>query len=178
MVYQDIDGIKFKLKEPADLSFISKYGRVFKVFDGQDSGNICFGTQQNEKRYFIKCAGIKTAEYKGDTREAINRLKNSVPVYQNLQHENLIKLEFAEETGCGFMVGYQWTDAECMGKQYPEARNKFLSLSEEKKVKIFNDIISFHLYAADMGYVAVDFNDGSIMYDFSANKTVICDIDF
>lgn len=28
------------------------------------------------------------------------------------------------------------------------------------------------------GYVAVDFYDGSIMYDFSTDNTTICDIDF
>jgi serine/threonine-protein kinase len=31
---------------------------------------------------------------------------------------------------------------------------------------------------ASKGYVAIDFYDGSIMYDFTAHETTICDIDF
>jgi serine/threonine-protein kinase len=31
---------------------------------------------------------------------------------------------------------------------------------------------------ASKGYVAIDFYDGSIMYDFAARETTICDIDF
>lgn len=37
-----IDGVSFRMKEAFDFSFLRKYGRVFKVFDDQDSGNICF----------------------------------------------------------------------------------------------------------------------------------------
>ncbi|WMJ87682.1 hypothetical protein [Anaerocolumna sp. MB42-C2] len=67
MIFQFVDGIKYKLHKPADMSFLNRYGKVFKVFDDQDSGNICFGTQLGEKRYFIKFAGVRTAEYNGDT---------------------------------------------------------------------------------------------------------------
>ncbi len=46
------------------------------------------------------------------------------------------------------------------------------------RLNVFNEILSFHAYVIDKGYVAVDFYDGSIMYDFVQMKTVICDIDF
>lgn len=39
-------------------------------------------------------------------------------------------------------------------------------------------LFSFLQHVQDKGYVAVDFYDGSIMYDFVADKTTICDIDF
>lgn len=51
---QEIDGIKFKIKKPYDFNFLSVYGKVFKVFDNQDSGNICFGTVKDDIKYFIK----------------------------------------------------------------------------------------------------------------------------
>ncbi len=50
---QYIEGIPFKLKSAFDFSFLSEYGRVFKVFDDQDSGNICFGTEKDGQRYFV-----------------------------------------------------------------------------------------------------------------------------
>ena len=37
---QWLDGIVYALKEPFDFSFISKYGKVFKVFDNSYSGAI------------------------------------------------------------------------------------------------------------------------------------------
>jgi len=51
-------------------------------------------------------------------------------------------------------------------------------MSANTKLDVFDDILSFHAHVIDKGYVAIDFYDGSIMYDFSANKTLICDIDF
>ena len=43
---------------------------------------------------------------------------------------------------------------------------------------MFRDILSFFEYIASQNYVAIDFYDGSIMYDFENGKTTICDIDF
>lgn len=71
---------------------MSKYGRVFKVFDDQDSGNICFGTEKDGQRYFVKFAGAPTEQYNGKASDAVKRLQSSLPVYKDLRHENLIRL--------------------------------------------------------------------------------------
>ena len=175
---QYIDDIPYKLKAPFDMSFLRRYGRVFKVYDDQDSGNICFGVRNGENRYFIKFAGAPTEQYLGTPEDAIARLRASVPMYQDLAHPNLIKLIKAEEVGCGFAAIFEWTDAECMGKQYPISRQKFLQMPHSIRLDVFDDILSFHAHVIDKGYVAIDFYDGSIMYDFSARKALICDIDF
>ncbi len=187
---QYIDNVPYKLKEPFDMSFIRKYGEVFKVYDDQDSGNICFGVEQetigqcvnmtkNGKiRYFVKFAGAPTERYSGTPEDAVKRLKATVPVYQELAHPNLIKLINAEEVGGGFAVIFEWAEGECMGRQYPLSREKFLQLPYSARLEVFDDILSFHAHVSDSGYVAIDFYDGSIMYDFAAKKTYICDIDF
>jgi len=95
-----------------------------------------------------------------------------------LAHPNLIKLIDAEEIGGGFAMIFQWSDAECMHPMYPMSRKKFLQMTLETRCQVFEDILTFHVYAAKQGYVAIDFYDGSIMYDFNNNRTVICDIDF
>lgn len=64
---------------------------MFKVYDNQDSGNICFGTEKDGQRYFIKFAGAPTEQYNGNLADAIARLKATLPVYSELQHENLIE---------------------------------------------------------------------------------------
>ncbi len=175
---QYMDGIPYKLKTAYDMSFIRQYGKVFKIYDDQDSGNLCFGVQQGDRRYFVKFAGAPTKQYTGTPQDAIARLKATVPVYQNLAHPDLISFVKAEETGGGYAVLFEWTDAECMGRMYPLSRQKFMQMPLKTKLRIFQDILSFHAYVNAKGYVAVDFYDGSILYDFTAGKTMICDIDF
>ena len=94
---QYIDGIPFKLKSTFDFSFMKEYGTVFKVYDDQDSGNICFGTEKDGQRYFVKFAGAPTEQYGGDPADAISRLKATLPIYSDLKHENLIELIEAKE---------------------------------------------------------------------------------
>jgi serine/threonine protein kinase len=177
MVIQSIDGLLYRMKAPADLSFLHEFGRVFKVLDDQDSGNICFGIADGANRYFVKFAGLPTVEYDGTREDAVERLRAAVPVYDALRHGNLISLISAEDIGGGFAAVFEWTDAACMGKQYPESRRWFVSLPVDRRMKVFDDIMAFHLHVAHLGYVAIDFYDGSIMYDFDKNQTLICDID-
>ncbi|MEZ3425907.1 MAG: hypothetical protein K1W13_00675 [Lachnospiraceae bacterium] len=44
--------------------------------------------------------------------------------------------------------------------------------------RVFRDILDFLCYVVRNGYVAIDFYDGSILYDFENHRTTICDIDF
>lgn len=175
---QYIDGIPFKLKSAFDFSFIKKYGTVFKIYDDQDSGNICFGTEKDGQRYFVKFAGAPAERYSGDPAEAVARLKATLPVYSELKHENLIHLIEAAETGGGFAMVFQWADGDCMGRMYPAAHQRFMQLPISARLDVFRDIVRFFEYVASQNYVAIDFYDGSIMYDFETGKTTICDIDF
>jgi len=175
---QWIDGVPHRMKEPFDFSFLSKYGKVFKVFDDQDSGNICFGVADGDKRYFVKFAGAPTASYKGDSEDAIARLKDTIPIYKELAHPSLIEFISAEAIGNGFAVIFTWVDAICAQRMYPEDYRKFKELSLSIKHRIFEDIMGFHAYVASKGYVAIDFYDGSIMWDTINERSVICDIDF
>jgi serine/threonine-protein kinase len=44
-------------------------------------------------------------------------------------------------------------------------------------MKVFEYILAFHDHVTQRGYVAIDFYDGTIMYDFDTGKTFICDVD-
>ena len=46
------------------------------------------------------------------------------------------------------------------------------------RLRVLDDILDFHAHVARQGYVAIDFYDGGIMYDFAANRTILCDIEF
>ena len=48
----------------------------------------------------------------------------------------------------------------------------------DTSLRVFDDILEFHVHVAKQGYVAIDFYDGCIMYDFTADRTILCDIEF
>ncbi|MHC1694150.1 MAG: serine/threonine protein kinase [Eubacteriales bacterium] len=177
-IVQHIDGISYKLKEIYDISFINKYGKVFKVFDDQDSGNICFGVQNENGRYFVKFAGAPTQRGNCPPLEAVKRLKDSATAYCDLVHPVLVKLLDEEELNGGYALIFDWTDGKCMGHMYQQSRQPFMEMPIETKLKVFEDIVEFHIHVRQCGYVAIDFYDGSIMYDSKKDQTVICDIDF
>jgi len=172
------DGVPYRLKEPFDFTFLKKYGKVFKVFDGQDSGNICFGVADGDKRYFVKYAGAPTDEYTGTICGAVERLKAAVAPYRDLSHPSLIRFIKAEEIGGGFAIVFDWADAVCAHRMYPLDHQKFKQIPLKSRIVIFDDILDFHRHAAQKGYTAVDFYDGSIMWDSKNKRTIICDIDF
>ncbi|MCL2528158.1 MAG: phosphotransferase [Defluviitaleaceae bacterium] len=171
-------GIPYQLREPYDFSFLSKYGKVFKVFDTQDSGHICFGVEDGDAKRFVKFGGAPTAHGRPTAEETIKRMKQTIPIYQDLAHPILTQLTGIEEIGGGLAMIFDWTDSECMGRQYPKSREKFMKMPIETRLQVYQDILAFHAHVVKQGYVAIDFYDGCIMYDFAASKTVICDIEF
>lgn len=196
---QYIDGLPYKMKAPFDFEFIHKYGKVFKVFDDQDSGNICFGVCDTDgSRYFVKFAGAPTESYDGLPEDAVERLKATLPIYMDLKHPGLIQLLDAQDVAGGFAMVFRWAEGDCMGRMYPAQHHRFMNLPVEARLQVFRDVLAFLEYVHDRGYVAIDFYDGSVMYDacdregatvtferneitcscYGQGKTSICDIDF
>ena len=169
-----------RLKKPFDFSFIYKYGKVFRIVDNfYGSGNICFGVENDNKRYFIKFASAPKEKFDfGTTEQAVEWLKDASQVYRDLAHKNLIKFIKGEEVGGGYVNIFEWVDAECIGYPSPPSRQKFLNLPLEAKMQSYKDILEFHAHVAEKNYVAIDFYADQILYDFEYHKTIICDIDF
>jgi serine/threonine-protein kinase len=189
MIKKRIDECEFELREEHDFSWLSNYGSVFVVFAEQDSGNIAFGTEDGKNKYFIKYAGCCTKEYEGNRADAIMRIKESAKVYEDIKHPNLIHLLWHGEIGEGYACIYKWAKGECLNAHWnfekypkythPQSPNvKFNNLELQYKLKCLEVIYSIHEEVARQNYVAIDFYDGSIMYDFDSNTTTICDIDF
>lgn len=175
---QEVDGLSVRLREPFSLGFLREFGTVFHVFDDQDSGNLCFGTKKDGARYFVKFAGAPTARGSTSPEQAVERLRSAVPVYRDLRHENLIELTWAGEIGGGYAAVFRWADGDCMGRMYPEAHRKFFALPVHDRLSVYDAVLRFLEHTAACGYAAVDFYDGSVLYDASSGKTTICDVDF
>jgi serine/threonine protein kinase len=184
-----LDDVTFELQEPHDFSWLQSIGKVFCVFDQQDSGNICFGVEKNSEKRFVKYAGSKPLDFSGKPQDAVLRLSDAMPLYTTLAHSHLIKLIDHFHIQDGYAAVYEWFNGECLHPHWLFAEKpkhthpdssfyKFRQLPVEKRLQSLNAIYSFHKHVESKGYVAVDFYDGSIMYDFAKDITKICDIDF
>ena len=187
MIKQVIDGIEFKLKEHQDFSWLNNYGTVFSVIDETGSGCISFGVKKNNKKYFLKIAGAKTVNAEISEEESIKLLKEAAVKYKDIKHKNLIKLVDAFEYKEFYVVIYEYAEGECLFDhwnfdRYEKTKEitpmmRFKSLPVEKRLKVADKLFSFFESFIDAGYVAVDFYDSSIIYDFENDKVTFCDID-
>ncbi len=109
-----LDNVSLHLKEKHNFEWLTNMGGVFTVFDEQDSGNICFGVEKNGTKKFVKYAGAKTKEYRGQPEDAVVRLKESIPLYEDLRHKHLIKLLDHFEVEEGYALVFEWFDGECL----------------------------------------------------------------
>ena len=189
MIINKLDDIEFRLNSHCDLSWLKKYGTAFTAIDETGSGCILIGMQKGEKRFFCKIAGVDTIDASVSPTESVRILRDAVSIYRDLCHPNLTKIIEHYQYNAFYVVVFEWVDGECLfdhwnfkkyskdtSLQFP--KDKFIELSVEKKLKSVDVIFSFLESAARHGYVAVDFYDGSLMYDFSTDITMICDIDF
>jgi len=178
-IFQFLNGIPCKLKKPFDFSFLGDYGKVFKVFDEQHSGNLCFGVENADHKYFIKFAGAETINnYNLPISDAIDRLKAAVIKYRELAHPLLIHLIETKDTGNGFALIFDWEDGESISVENPIVHERFSAIPVAQKVRVFEEVLQFHQHVAERGYVAVDFNDYSVLYNFNTGNIKLCDIDF
>lgn len=141
------------------------------------------------KKYFCKIAGVNTIEAEVSPKESVEILKEAVHLYYDLRHPNLVKIIEDYEYGQFYVVVFEWTEGECLFDHWnfekyqrdtviQSPKEKFKQLSVSKRLSTIDVLFSFLQNVNKKGYVAVDFYDGSIMYDFSTDKTTICDIDF
>lgn len=189
MVNYNLDGVCFSLKSEHDFSWLKSLGTVFAVFSQNDSGNISFGVNSGREKYFVKAAGLNTLESSVTTAEAIETLRSAAVIYENIKHPNLIELVKHCRVDDIYIAVFKWAEGDCLfdywnfekyqgNSQIIAPAERFKRLPTERRIKSADILFSFLDKTSKSGYAAVDFYDGSIMYDFSNNTTTICDIDF
>jgi serine/threonine-protein kinase len=140
-------------------------GEVFARFDRQDSGNISYGVRSGELRYFVKTAGASgSAEL----------LRNAAVLAQSCSHPLLVPLRRVIESPHGPLLVYDWFDGELLDRR-AEASQRFRALPSLPRW--LTAIFDLHVVLADAGWIANDFYDGCLMYDFQANELRVIDLD-
>lgn len=188
-VVVELDGLCFRLRERQNFDWVRALGRVFAVFDEQDSGNLSFGVEKSGRKRFLKYAGARPVEYTGCPSDAVARLREAIPVYQDLRHPDLIELEDHFETANGYAAVFDWFEGECLhshwlfrpgaGKHDPNGPYcRYRGLPVDERLQSLFRVFCFHTFVEDQSYVAIDLFDGSILYDFQNRITKVCDVDW
>src|SRR5262245_8183389 len=166
--------------------YLSSVGAVFAEFGAmtQDSGNVSYGVQIGAKPYFVKTAGRPD-----DPRPFLNHaarvalLRNAVRLSESCHHPTLPRLYRVIESPSGPLLVYQWLDGELL--HAPRARRddpesafqRFRSLPSPTIQGRLDAIFDLHHELAGAGWIAVDFYDGSLIYDFKSGSLGIVDLD-
>ena len=155
-------------------SYLTRIGKISYRFPAHDSGCQSFGVTVDGQRWFVKYSGVP---------QAITWLKQAVHFHSVIQHEALPRLHNAFSTPEGFTLVYDWVDGEMLrperelkpGEMHPRAR--FCALPVDEIVAAINVIYDVHLVVEEKGFIAEDFYDGCIIYNFETKRIHLFDFD-
>ncbi len=157
-------------------SYLNSIGRVFAVFDEktQDSGNVSYGVEVGSARYFVKTAGRPDdpEPYLSHT-DRVALLRNAVRVAESCDHPALPTLHRVIESPTGPLLIYDWLEGELVRPVLDRIR----SLPAATVIRMLDAVYELHAQLARSGWIAVDFYDGCLIYDFDRETVGIVDLD-
>ena len=161
--------------------YLEAIGTVFATFGAatQDSGNVSYGVQIGDERFFVKTTDPE-AEVFGDHAARVALLYNAVRLRRSCNHPTLPVLHCIVETSHGPALVYDWVDGECLhgGRDDPQsAHQRFRRLPTDAILAVLDAIYDLHVQLVQRGWIAVDFYDGCLMYDFERQAAHIVDLD-
>lgn len=167
-------------------SYLNTIGTIFTIFGehSQDSGNISYGVSLGSEKYFIKTAG-----YPDDPKPYLSHpqrvalLHNAVRLRRSCAHALLPQLHQVIESPHGPLLIYDWVAGELIGadritcKDPESAFQRFRRLPVAEILRVLDLIFDLHHALARSGWIAVDFYDGCMIYDFERQILHLVDLD-
>jgi serine/threonine-protein kinase len=163
-------------------------GEIFAEFGEktQGSGNISYGLRtSNGERYFVKTAGLPD-----DTRwtltypERIAALRNAARISRLVPYPALPRLANVIESAQGPILVYEWRTGEILGMSREErerptsAYQRFRHLPADEIAAALDAVFAVHATLGAHDYIAYDFYDGSLLYDFAERRLTLFDLDY
>ena len=178
--------IDVKTIEQMPEPYIQTIGEVFARFDEntQDSGNISYGVRVDQTRYFIKTAGRPndTQAYL-EYPQRVALLRNAVRLKRQCSHTALPRLYQVIESPEGPLLVYEWLRGKLLHATSQvwndpnSAFQRFRRLPASEILAALDVIYELHHELAQLGWIAVDFYDGCLIYDFAAQRLGVMDLD-
>lgn len=155
---------------------LTEAGTIFARFDAatQDSGNVSYGVRVGEARFFVKTAGVPTDSKPILTHgERVGLLRTAVALAKSCTHPVLVPLRGVIESPHGPMLVYDWLDGELVRNVLP----RFRQLPAAEIFAALDTIYDLHDALARAGWVALDFYDGCLLYNFEMKMLSVMDLD-
>ena len=159
-------------------SYLRDVGDVFRTFGLQDSGTTSYGVFLDGERWFVKPS---------DDPDIVESLPRAVYLNTRVQHPRLPHLHNSFGIPDGMALVYEWVPGEVLNDaRFTRAQRRhdpahphvrFRSLPVAEILDALETIYDVHLLLAEHGFVASDFYDGCIIYDFEGAQTFLCDLD-
>ena len=165
---------------------MTQRAEVFAVFDAatQDSGNVSYGARVGADRFFVKTAGSPD-----DSRpflrhgDRVALLRNAARLARTVSDPALPALRNVVESVEGPLLVYDWVDGDLIGtaasrrSDPASAFARFLALEPNERAAALDVVFRLHLRLAAHGWIASDFYDGSLIYDFERRRMHVVDLD-
>jgi serine/threonine-protein kinase len=158
--------------------FLGQAGEVFAVHRGHDSGNTSAGVIVNSRRWFVKWAAAP---------EAICHLESAVRLHTAVRHPAIAALRAWFTFPSGLAVIHDWVPGQVLndplapgGLPREDPRSafaRFRRLPVRDVLAAYGTVLDAHRAVAGRGFVAVDFYDGCLIYDFARRMIWLCDLD-
>ena len=156
--------------------FLSHHGDIFAVFDErtQDSGNISYGVQVDGRRYFVKTAGRPDDDSSYlDHSGRVSLLRNAVILAESSDHRTLPELHQVVESTWGPMLIYDWVEGELIRS----CLHRVGGLTVSEVGHLVTEVYDLHRELTGLGWIANDFYDGAMIYEFSGRRVHVIDLD-
>ena len=155
-------------------TYLKQIGEITYQFPEHDSRCQSFQAVVDDQCWFVK---------HGNIPQTVTWLKQAVRFHATVQHEALPKLHNAFATPDGFTLVYDWVDGEGLrperelapGEIHP--RDRFFALPASEIIAALNVIYDVHILIEKRGFIAEDFYDGCIIYDFEKKQVHLYDFD-
>ncbi|MEU7585629.1 serine/threonine protein kinase [Micromonospora sp. NPDC049230] len=146
---------------------------AFAVFDEQDSGCLSYGVEEAGRRWLVKTA---------TTAEGRASLDRACAVHAAVRHPVIVRPEQAVHGPAGLTLVYPWYDGDVLNHATVHGANRgaltrFQQLPLPQVEAALDAILDAHLAVSAAGLVAVDLYDGCFLYDFSAGRMRLIDLD-
>jgi hypothetical protein len=162
------------------VEFLASCGEVFTTIKGHDSRNTSYGVAIAGDRWFVKHAVA------GDT-DAIGTLESAIRFHAVVRHGAIVPLVAVVHASDGLAIVHPWRAGEVLNDPFapgafPPTNQKsafarFRALPVPELLAAIATVFEAHIAVARAGFVAVDFYDGAMMYDFVKRVIHLIDLD-
>lgn len=166
---------------------VAGLGTTFAVFDEhtQDSGHVSYGVEAPDgRRLFVKTSGGPAASPGGTSRDGrAAALRRAARIHREVDHPALVPVHDVVEAADGVVVVHDWFGGELLHSPAArrtdpaEAHQRFQRLPAGEIAEALDQVLSLHVALEEAGWVAGDFYDGCLMYDFGTRQIRVIDLE-